>query len=157
MWQDRFLRLAAEFDTYRRRSVQESDRRAAAEKEAFIRDLLPVVDNLERALDTAPRLSPDHLQEGVELTLRQMQQLLRRHGIEPEEAVGRPFDPHRQEAIRVRCEPELPDQIVLEVFLRGYRRGLEVFRPAMVVVNDLSQVDALPTRPDGYEGRAASW
>ena len=134
---DRYLRLAADFENYRKRAAQEADRRAAAQKEAFIRDLLPVIDNLERALSSSA--SADQIREGVQLTLQQLQQLLRRHGIESEESLGQPFDPNRHEALRVAQDPSQPDNVVVDVFERGYRRGEEMFRPARVVVNDLSQ------------------
>jgi molecular chaperone GrpE len=136
---DRYLRLAADFDNYRKRAAQDADRRAAAQKEAFIRDLLPVIDNLERAL--ASSASTEHLRQGVQLTLQQLHQLLRQHGIEPEESLGQQFDPHRHEALRVAHDPAQPDNVILEVFERGYRRGDEIFRPAKVIINDLSQGD----------------
>ena len=135
---DLYLRLAADFDNFRKRAAQEADRRAAAQKEAFIRELLPVIDNLERALSSESSTSPEQLREGVQMTLQQLHQLLRRHGIEPEEGIGQPFDPHRHEALRAGRDPSQPDHTVLEVFERGYRRGQEVFRPAKVVINDLS-------------------
>src|SRR5689334_6907211 len=81
---DLYLRLAADFDNFRKRAAQEADRRAAAQKEAFIRELLPVIDNLERALSSDSSTSPEQLREGVQMTLQQLHQLLRRHGIEPE-------------------------------------------------------------------------
>jgi len=90
---DRYLRLAADFDNFRKRTTQETERRAAAQKEAFIRELLPVIDNLERALGSDVSTSPEQLREGVQMTLQQLNQLLRRHGIEPEESLGQPFDP----------------------------------------------------------------
>jgi molecular chaperone GrpE len=123
-----------------------SERRAAEQKEALIRELLPVIDNLERALASDQSTSPQQLREGVQITLRQLNQLLRHHGIESEDSVGQPFDPHRHDALRVGHDASKPDHTILEVFERGYRRGNEVFRPAKVVVNDLS--DAGPT---GYE------
>jgi molecular chaperone GrpE (heat shock protein) len=83
---DRYLRLAADFDNFRKRTTQETERRVAAQKEAFIRELLPVIDNLERALGSDVSTSPEQLREGVQMTLQQLNQLLRRHGIEPEEA-----------------------------------------------------------------------
>ncbi len=132
------LRLAADFDNHRKRAVQEGERRAAAQKESFIRDLLPAIDNLERALAAGRAASLEQLRQGVQMTLGQMQQLLRRHRIEPEESLGRAFDPHRHEALRTACDPGRPDQSILEVFERGYRRGNDLFRPATVVVNDLS-------------------
>ena len=133
---DLYLRLAADFDNFRKRSAQDADRRAAAQKEAFIRELLPVIDNLERALSNVSASSPEQLREGVQMTLQQLNLLLRRHGIEPEESRGQPFDPHRHEAVATRHDPSQPDHTVLETFQRGYRRGQEVFRPAKVVVND---------------------
>ena len=135
-----YLRLAADFDNYRKRMAQESERRASSKKEAFILELLPVIDNLERAL--ASNSSPQQLQEGVQMTLQQLKQLLQRHGIEPEESTGKPFDPRYHEALAVRHDPSEPDHVVLETFQRGYRRGDGVFRPAKVVVNDLSHGEA---------------
>jgi molecular chaperone GrpE len=67
---------------------------------------------------------------------------LRGHGIEPDESLGRPFDPHYHEAVSVRHDPSQPDHVILETFQRGYRRGGEVFRAAKVVVNDLSHAKA---------------
>lgn len=132
------LRLAADFENFKRRTRQEGEARAAAQKESFIQDLLPVLDNLERAL--ASGASPDSLQfhQGVELTLQQLRQLLSRHGIEIQACAGHPFDPHLHEAVAIRREPALPDHAILEVLQRGYRRGDQVFRPAKVVVNDLT-------------------
>jgi len=135
---DVYLRLAADFDNFKKRTRRESERQAAAQKEAFIGDLLPALDNLERALVTEKSISTDSLYQGVKITLQQLCQLLYRHGIEAVEDLGRPFDPHRHEAISVRHNPSQPDQIILEVAQRGYCRGDKVFRPAKVIVNDLS-------------------
>jgi molecular chaperone GrpE len=134
------LRLAADFDNFRKRTARETDRRAASQKEAFIRDLLPIIDNLERAL--ASEASTEQLHGGVQITLQQLHQLLSRHGIEPEEAVGRPFDPHRHEAVAIRHDPSQPDHAVIEILQPGYHRGDEVFRPAKVIVNDLNHKEA---------------
>lgn len=139
---DRFLRLAADFDNFRRRTAQEADRRAAAQKEGFIRDMLPVVDNFERAL--GGESSHDQLRAGLQITLQQLQQLLRKHGVAADEALGRPFDPHRQEALATRCDPSQPDGTVLEVFQPGYRHGDEVLRPAKVIVNDHARAEGQP-------------
>ena len=139
----RYLRLAADFDNFRKRTSQETERSAAAQKEAFICELLPVIDNLERALGSDVSASPEQLQQGVQMTLQQLTQLLRRHGIEPEESLGKPFDPHYHEAVTVRHDPSQPDHIILETFQRGYQRGNEVFRPAKVIVNDLSLAESI--------------
>lgn len=138
---DIHLRLAADFDNFRKRTAQETERRAAAQKEAFIRELLPVIDNLERAVanDTSTR---EQLHQGVQITLQQLHQLLRRHGIEAEDSLGQPFDPNRHESVGSRHDPSQPDHVVLETFQRGYRRGNEVIRPAKVIINEPSHVEA---------------
>jgi molecular chaperone GrpE len=135
---DDYLRLAADFDNFQKRTRRDSAQQTAAEKEAFIRDLLPILDNLERALASGQSISSEPLHQGVTMTLQQVGRLLHRHGIEAVEDVGRPFDPHRHEAVSVRYDPGRPDRIILEVTQRGYCRGDSVFRPAKVVVNDLS-------------------
>ena len=83
---------------------------------------------------------PDSAQfhQGIELTLQQLRQLLRQHGIETQESVGQPFDPHQHEAVSLRHNRAQPDHAILEVLQRGYRRGEKVFRPAKVIVNDLT-------------------
>ena len=129
------LRLAADFDNFKRRSRQEGEARAAAQKESFIHELLPVIDNLERALASGATPGSHQFHQGVELTLQQLRQLLRQHGFDTEESVGQPFDPHRHEAVSQRHDPAQADHTILEVFQRGYRRGEQVFRPAKVVVN----------------------
>ena len=138
---DRCLRLLADFDNFRKRAARETERSAAAQKEAFIRELLPVIDNLERALGSDVSTSPEQLRQGVQMTLQQLTQLLRHHGIEADESLGRPFDPRYHEAVSVGHDPSQPDHVILETFQRGYRRGNEVFRPAKVVVNDLSHAE----------------
>ena len=135
---DLHLRLAADFENFKKRSRQESEARAAAQKESFIVELLPVIDNLERALAAGALQDPAPFHQGVEMTLKQMQQLLHRHGVESEEIVGKPFDPRRHEALSQGHDPGQPDQAVLEVVQRGYQRGARVVRPAKVVVNDLT-------------------
>jgi molecular chaperone GrpE len=136
---DDYLRLAADFDNFKKRTRRDSVQQAAVEKEAFIRDLLPIQDNLERALAYGKSVSLESLHQGVEMTLQQLGQLLQRHGIEVVEDVGRPFDPHRHEAVSVGHDPGQPDHVVLEVTQRGYCCGDKVFRPATVIVNDLSR------------------
>lgn len=138
---EKFLRLAADFDNYKKRAAQENDRRASAQKRSFISELLPVVDNLERAL-SVDSASSEQLRAGVHMTLQQIHQLLRRHGVKTEDAVGQTFDPFRHEALRTGYDPTQPDDIVLEVYQPGYYRGEEVLRPATVVVNDLGRSES---------------
>jgi len=135
---DRYLRLAADFANFRKRTAQEGERRAAAPKEALLQDLLPVIDNLERALAVNGNTSLDQLFQGVTMILQQLRQILRQNDIHSEESLGQPFDPIRHEAIGSRHDPSKPDHTVLETTQRGYRRGQKVFRPAMVIVNDVN-------------------
>jgi len=135
---DLHLRLASDFENFKRRSRQESEARAVAQKESFIVELLPVIDNLERALAAGASRDSAQFHQGVEMTLKQLQQLLRQHGVESEEIVGKPFDPHQHEALSQGHDPAKPDHAILEVIQRGYRKGAKVVRPAKVVVNDLT-------------------
>lgn len=136
-WKKRCLRLAADFDNFKKRTSRESERRAAELRNAFVRDLLPVVDNLERALNNNPAQSADRLGEGVQLTLRQLMHVLNQHGFASRDDLGQPFDPQYHEAVSVRSEPMQPDHAILEVWQRGWLQGKALFRPAKVVVNDL--------------------
>ena len=136
---ERYLRLAADFDNFRKRTAQESERRSAAKKEALIHELLPAIDNLERALAVGPNTSFEQLLQGVDMISQQLRRILQQNEVEAEESLGKPFDPLRHEAIGSRRDPSKPDQSVLETVQRGYRRGAEIFRPAKVIVNDLSQ------------------
>jgi len=131
-----YLRLAADFDNYKRRIKRDSEQQAVSEKDSFIRDLLPVLDNLERALACDISVSSKQIRQGVEMTFQHLKGLLRHHGVEATGDVGLPFNPHRHEAIAVRADPNQPDQTILEVAQLGYRRGEKLFRPAKVVVND---------------------
>jgi len=135
---DLHLRLAADFENFKKRSRIEVEARAIAQKESFIVELLPVIDNLERALAAGASRDSAQFHQGVEMTLKQLQQLLRQHGVESEEIVGKPFDPHRQEALSQGHDPAKPDHTILEVVQCGYQRGAKVVRPAKVVVNDLT-------------------
>lgn len=136
-WKERCLRLAADFDNFKKRTSRESERRAAELRNALVRELLPVVDNLERALTNNPAHLAKRLGEGVQLTLRQLIQVLDQHGFTGRDDLGQPFDPQYHEAVCVRFEPMQPDHVILEVWQRGWLEGKTLFRPAKVVVNDL--------------------
>jgi molecular chaperone GrpE len=97
------------------------------------------LDNLEHALTVGRSVSVAKLRHGVGLALMQLRLLLRQHGIEAEKSLGQHYDPELHEAVAFRKDPTQPDRTVLEVAQRGYRCGAQVFRPAKVVVNDLSQ------------------
>ena len=96
---DRYLRLAADFDNFKKRTAQEAEIRAAARKEVFILELLPAIDSLDRALACDGSASREQLHQGVKMISLQLLQLLHRHDIKPDDCLGRPFNPHRHEAI----------------------------------------------------------
>ena len=130
--QDRLLRTAAEFDNYRKRMDRE--RRDLAEYTAgeAIKDLLPIIDNLERALQAAALDDP--LRKGVELIHKQMLEILRRRGVTPIEALGADFDPNVHEAVTQEESAQHREGEVMEELQRGYKVGDRLLRPAMVKV-----------------------
>ena len=135
---DAYLRLAADFENYKKRTQRDSEQRAVAEKESFIHELLPILDNLERALACESSASAAQLHQGVEMTLLLLDRLLQNHGVQAVEEVGKPFDPHRHEAVSMGYDASQPDHCVLEVVQRGYSQRDTMFRPAKVIVNDLN-------------------
>jgi molecular chaperone GrpE len=108
--------------------------RVASQKVAVVRDLLPAIDNLERALTAH---SSENLREGIQIIYKQLLETLKRHGFEPRDDFGEPFDGRFHDALAVGCKQELPDSSVIEVWERGWMRGTEMFRPAKVLVNKL--------------------
>jgi molecular chaperone GrpE len=130
--QDRLLRTAAEFDNYRKRMDRE--RRDLAEYTAgeAIKDLLPIIDNLERALQAPAQDDP--LRKGVELIHKQMLEILRRRGVTPIEALGADFDPNVHQAVVHESSPEHREGEVIGELRRGYMLGERLLRPAMVKV-----------------------
>jgi molecular chaperone GrpE len=130
---DRLLRQAAEFDNYRKRV--ERDRKDATQYAAveFVRDLLPVIDDFERALQTgAP--GAESYRQGLEIIHRALLDMLRKRGVTPIDAVGTDFDPQIHEAVAYQDAPDRRDGEVMEQFTRGYRLGDRLIRPAMVKV-----------------------
>jgi molecular chaperone GrpE len=133
--QDSLLRALADFDNFRRRTRQEMEEIRRIALEEFLRSLLRVMDNFERAMQAAEESrSFEKLMEGVQLTYRQLQSLLREAGVQPIEAVGKPFDPNFHEAVQRVESPEHPDETVLEEVERGYMIQSRVLRPSRVKV-----------------------
>lgn len=135
---DRYLRLAAEFDNFRRRNLKERQDLHNYANESLVKDLLPVVDNLERAVvhgrKEDQRADSENLLQGVELTYRSLVQILGRFGAVEIEAEGKPFDPQVHEAVRRVATREHPPGTVLEVYQKGYLLKDRLLRPAMVAV-----------------------
>ena len=134
---DEYLELArrtqADFENYRKRTAKDLAAAGTRAKLGLVRDLLPVVDNLERALESAD--SQDGLAEGVRLVLTDLQGVLAREGVKAVEPAGERFDPTVHEALSTRPEDGADPGVVLDVVQKGYRMNDTVIRPARVVVS----------------------
>lgn len=137
---DRFLRLAAEFDNYKKRMVREREELQRSANEELILGLLPVLDNLERALAAARAQAEfQALLEGVEMTLRLFLAALEKVGVKPMEALGQEFDPRFHQAVLLVESPDGLDNMVVEEVERGYFLDDRVLRPARVKVSKVPQ------------------
>lgn len=132
--QDRYLRTVAEFDNARKRAAREREEYTRYANESMLRDLLPVLDNLDRALLAARSEPAAAVTTGVELIQRELLRVLEKFGLTPFSSVGQPFDPERHEAIARVPSTDLPDMTVAGETARGYLLHGRVLRPAMVTV-----------------------
>lgn len=133
--QDKLLRAHAEFDNYRKRTQRERDEERRYAALPVARELLPVLDNLQRAIDAASQGgSIDDLRQGVEMVLGQARDVLARFQIRPIEAVGKAFDPHLHDALTQMPSEEHPPMTVLQEVERGYMLHDRVLRPTKVIV-----------------------
>jgi molecular chaperone GrpE len=130
---DRLKRVAADFDNYRKRAARERDELVARANERLVKELLPVLDDLERALVAAAEHEEATLEEGVRLVHRSLAQLLERQGLREIDTDGR-FDPHVHEAL-LSQPSEQEEGAVIDVLQKGYKLGEHVLRPARVVVS----------------------
>jgi molecular chaperone GrpE len=148
--QDRYLRTLADFDNFRRRIGREREDWGRQAQEELLREILPVLDNFDRALATAPTPGADRaFRMGVELIHRDFLTALERLGVQPFVAVGQPFDPTRHEAVGRVERADVEDQTVVSETLRGYLLRERILRPAHVVV-----AVHPATAPAGGEGAA---
>jgi molecular chaperone GrpE len=129
---DRLLRLAAEFDNFRKRAAREHGEVMARANERLVKELLPILDDLGRALDAAAEHEAVKLEEGVRLVHRSLADLLAKEGLAEIETDGK-FDPHVHEALLSQPSDE-EEGSVIEVVQKGYKLGDHVLRPARVVV-----------------------
>jgi molecular chaperone GrpE len=133
--QDRLLRTTAEFDNYRKRVDRERKDMADRAAEGVLADLLPIIDDLDRALAAAEAgESGEGYRRGVELIHKQLLDLLTRRGVTPVETVGQMFDPHLHQSVSSEPSPAHRDGEIIEELRRGYRLGERLLRPAMVKV-----------------------
>ena len=131
-WQDKYTRLYAEFQNFRRRTDKEKSDIYAFANEKFAMGLLEVVDNFERAMEHGSESDPK-FSEGMQLILKQLQGVLEKNNVEEIEALGKPFDPNYHNAVMTEAA-EAESGTVTKVLQKGYMLNKKVIRPSMVAV-----------------------
>lgn len=144
---DRLLRKQAEFDNYRKRMERERDESGASAAREVLKRLLPVLDNMERALRTSEG-STDPLRRGIEMVHQQFLDLLKKEGIRPIDALGSCFDPRLHEAVEVLDVAGFEADVILEEMQKGYTWNDRLLRPALVKVSS-------GKAPNPHQGRDA--
>jgi len=134
---DRLLRASAEFDNYKKRTTREMRDVVRYANEKLIKELLSVVDNLERAIESVQQTGADEnpLLEGIRLTLNEIEKILERHNVQPVKAMGEPFDPNFHQAMMQEETEDQPANTVIREMQKGYVMHDRLLRPAMVVVS----------------------
>jgi molecular chaperone GrpE len=133
---DRYLRLSAEMENYKKRAEKEKGETYKFANENILKDLLPVLDNLERALDHGRETGNlKALLDGVDLTYKSLWTVMEKYGITRVEALGEDFDPNHHEAVMVQEDAQKPPGQVISQLQIGYRLHNRLVRPAMVVVS----------------------
>jgi molecular chaperone GrpE len=131
---DTLRRVAADFDNYRKRQERDRQQLLLDANERLIAALLPVLDDLQRALDALEAHEPEKVRDGVERVLRSLESTLEREGLQAIDPKDQPFDPHEHEALTSQPADGVKEGTVVQVFQRGFRLGERVIRPARVVV-----------------------
>ena len=147
---DRLLRTAAEFDNFKKRAAKEKEDIQRFGIERLLKDFLPVMDNLERALDHAEQHDPKQVIEGVRLVQKLFETTLAKHGVVGFSALGKPFDPSLHEAL-MQQESDEPAGTVVSEMAKGYKLNDRLVRPAAVVVSKprtLAEAPS-PANPEG--------
>jgi molecular chaperone GrpE len=137
--EDRLLRVAADFDNYKKRAAREREEYVTLANERLVKELLPILDDLERALSAAEQHEEAQLEEGVRLVHRSLASLLQRNGVREISAEGK-FDPHVHEAL-LSQPSEAEEGSVIDVVQKGYTLGERVVRPARVVIAAAQESD----------------
>jgi molecular chaperone GrpE len=133
---DQLLRVAADFDNFRKRSRKDVEQAERRGKEEILRELLPVIDNLERAVEAARGATEvDGIVQGVEMVLKLFEDTASRIGLERIESVGERFDPSLHDAFQQQESDEHPPGTIMAQYQAGYRLGDRLIRPATVVVS----------------------
>ena len=134
---DRLLRVMAEHDNYKKRALREVSDFQKFANESLIKDMLPIIDNLERAVESssAAKTSDHAIVEGVQMTLKEIYKVLERFNLKSLESEGKPFDPNFHQAVLQEETSEHPENTVLKEMQKGYVLHDRLIRPAMVVVS----------------------
>jgi molecular chaperone GrpE len=146
---DRMLRVAADFENYKKRVRKEQAESESKARESVLRDVLEVADNLERAASVSETADFKSLQKGIELVNRLFQGKLERHEVRAFESKGQPFDPRIHDAVSQVPTADAPPGSVVSEIQKGYRIGDRLLRPALVVV---AVAPPAPPSPDGAQG-----
>lgn len=133
-WQDKFMRLHAEWDTYRRRTTEQREAEKARASEKLVTGLLPVIDDFERTIQYATDNGETGLLDGVRAVHTKFVDVLVKDGVEVIDPAGEPFDALQHQAVATVPDEEAFDETVHEVYQKGYKLGEKVLRPAMVTV-----------------------
>ncbi len=131
---DKYLRLAAEFDNYKKRTARDFSNLVETANQDLIKSLLDILDNFRRALATSRESDPDSILKGMELIYSQLDNLLKDRGLEEIEAVGHPFDPELHEAVMAMPTDDVPEDHVADEFQRGYKLKGRIIRHSKVAV-----------------------
>jgi len=138
---DRFLRVSAEFENYKKRAAREMNDFRKFANESFVKAMLPVVDNLDRAIESSS--NDDHAQnsvvEGVNMTLKEILKVFEQFNVRPFESLGKAFDPALHQAVMQEETDDHPENTVLNELQKGYMMHDRLLRPAMVVVSKTTE------------------
>jgi len=134
-WKERYVRLRADFDNYKRNTEAQREQLSGMGKAKVLEDIFPLVEHMERAIraarDTGDRTG---ILEGIEMVYQELLRVLEKHGVERIETVGEPFDPEIHEAVAVSAHPDYPADTVIEEVRAGFVKGGKLLRPASVIV-----------------------
>ena len=134
---DRFLRVSAEFENYKKRAAREMNDFRKFANESFVKAMLPVVDNLDRAIESSS--NDDHsnssVVEGVNMTLKEILKIFEQFGVKPFQSLGKTFDPALHQAVMQEESDDHPEKTILNELEKGYMIHDRLLRPAMVVVS----------------------
>ena len=133
-WQGKYLRLHAEWDTYRRRMKEQREEESRHATEKLVEDIIPVLDDFERSINYANENGEEGLLGGVTAVYAKLNEVLVKEGVEIIDPVGQPYEALEAQAVATVDNPNVPDETVEQVYQKGYRMGNKVIRPAMVTV-----------------------